>query len=576
MLLTDDERGRYFRSMSLSYEREAVYAQQVWSRSEDKSTTLEAFIRAHEAHIIELEAHIRALNRRDLCATRDAGVAGWTNNARSRGVARLFSWGSCVMGFLPMFDFGNSQLVGLVRLLCPSMIPMGGLPGYVLAGELLLAWRGEGGRWVGVQGDMKMSPKKTTTPMTDVAIKQLIGQGVSDGLAEYEANRSSRNGDDSHDSGSGRKRTENTTRECTYSDFLKCQPLNFKGTEGVIGLTQWFKKMESVFHISNYIVACQIKFATCTLLRNALTCYTQRFQELALMRGRMFPEESDEVEKYVGGLPNMIQGSVMASKPKILQDAIQFANDLMDKKIPKAYTVGPGEKREYGGSLPLSPVATANNQRPLRAIQRVATCFECGVQGHYKKYYPKLKNKNHGNQPGNGEAQARAYAVGSAGTNLDYNVVMGTFLLNNRYASILFDTGADRSFVSTTFSSLIDIVPTTLDHDYDVELADKKIIRVNTIIRGFTLNFSNHPFNIDLMPIELGSFDTIIDFPEVFPEDLSGIPPTRQVEFQIDLIPGAAPVARAPYRLARSEMKELSDQLQELYDKGFIRPSSSL
>nr|GEU57798.1 putative reverse transcriptase domain-containing protein [Tanacetum cinerariifolium] len=112
-------------------------------------------------------------------------------------------------------------------------------------------------------------------------------------------------------------------------------------------------------------------------------------------------------------------------------------------------------------------------------------------------------------------------------------------------------------------------------HGYDVKLADGRIILVNTLIRGCTLNFLNHPFNIDLMPVEMGSFDVIIDFPEVFPEDLPGIPPTRQVEFQIDLVPGAAPVARAPYRLAPSEMKELSDQLKELADKGFIRPSSS-
>nr|GFA40189.1 putative reverse transcriptase domain-containing protein [Tanacetum cinerariifolium] len=125
---------------------------------------------------------------------------------------------------------------------------------------------------------------------------------------------------------------------------------------------------------------------------------------------------------------------------------------------------------------------------------------------------------------------ARAYDVGTAGTNPNFNAVTGTFLLNNRYASILFDTGTDRSFVSTTFSSLIDMIPNTLDHGYNVELAD---------------------------------------------EDLSGIPPTRQVEFQIDLIPGTAPVARTPYRLALSEIKELSDQLQELFDKGFIRPSSS-
>ncbi|GKB21114.1 hypothetical protein Tco_0855037, partial [Tanacetum coccineum] len=67
----------------------------------------------------------------------------------------------------------------------------------------------------------------------------------------------------------------------------------------------------------------------------------------------------------------------------------------------------------------------------------------------------------------------------------------------------------------------------------------------------------------------------VLDYLEIFPEDLLGVPPTRQVEFRIDLVPSLAPVARAPYRLAQSEMKELSDQLQELSDKGFIRPSSS-
>ncbi|GJT65882.1 putative reverse transcriptase domain-containing protein [Tanacetum coccineum] len=237
---------------------------------------------------------------------------------------------------------------------------------------------------------------------------------------------------------------------------------------------------------------------------------------------------------------------------------------------------------------------------------------------------------------GNARAPTKVYAVGQARTNPDANIITGMFLLNNRYASILFDTGADRSFVSTTFSSQIDITPIALDHDYAVKLADGRIVGINTIILGCTLNFLDHPFNINLMPVEMGSFDVIIgmdwlskyqavivcaekiiripygnetliirgcqvflahvttkeaedkseekrledvpivrDFPEVFPEDLPGLPPTRQVEFRIDLVPGAAPVARAPYRLAPSEMKELSEQLKELSDKGFIRPSSS-
>ncbi|GKC37863.1 putative reverse transcriptase domain-containing protein [Tanacetum coccineum] len=303
-----------------------------------------------------------------------------------------------------------------------------------------------------------------------------------------------------------------------------------------------------------------------------------------------------------------------------------------------------------------------NNQKGTGSGQK-PTCFECGAQGHFKKECPRLKNNkgNRGNQAGNDRAPAKVYVVGNAGANPD-NVVAGTFLLNNRYAYILFDTGADRSFVSTAFSSQIDITPSTLDHYYDVELADGRIIGLNTILKGCTLNFLNHQFNVNLMPVELGSFDAIIGmdwlakyqavivcaekivcipwrnktliihgdgstqgnvtrlniisctkaqkymekgfpiflahitakevedkskekrledvqivqyFPKVFPEDLPGLPPTRQIEFQIDLVPGAAPIARAPYRLAPSEMKELSEQLKELSDKGFIRPSSS-
>ncbi|GJV04231.1 putative reverse transcriptase domain-containing protein, partial [Tanacetum coccineum] len=136
--------------------------------------------------------------------------------------------------------------------------------------------------------------------------------------------------------------------------------------------------------------------------------------------------------------------------------------------------------------------------------------YECRAQGHFKRDCPKLKNNNRGNHGGNGNAPAKVYVVGHAGTNPDSNVITSTFLLNNCYASILFDTGADRSFVSTAFSFQIDITPSTLDHYYDVELADERIIRLNAIIRGCTLNLLNHPFNIDLMSLELGCLDVII------------------------------------------------------------------
>nr|GEY97552.1 putative reverse transcriptase domain-containing protein [Tanacetum cinerariifolium] len=156
-----------------------------------------------------------------------------------------------------------------------------------------------------------------------------------------------------------------------------------------------------------------------------------------------------------------------------------------------------------------SPNGNNKNRGNSRTTQNVVTYYECGVQGHYKKDCPKLKNGNRGNQGGNDNAPAKVYMVGNAGTNPDSNVVTDTFLLNNRYASILFDSGADRSFVSTTFSSLVDITLTTLDHYYDVELADGKIIRINTIIQDCTLNLLDHSFNINLMPVKLGSFDVI-------------------------------------------------------------------
>ncbi|GKE72186.1 reverse transcriptase domain-containing protein [Tanacetum coccineum] len=188
----------------------------------------------------------------------------------------------------------------------------------------------------------------------------------------------------------------------------------------------------------------------------------------------------------------------------------------------------------------------ANAYRDNRAVPKGNGWFEYEALGHFKRDCPKLKNKDGGNR----DAQGWVYAVGNAekngngSWNPDSNVVTGTFLLNNRYASILFDTGANRSFISTTFSSLIDIAPSPLENSYDVELADRKIVRIDTIIQGFTLNFLNHSFNIDLMPVELGSFDIsakkeedksegkqlkdvpiVQDFLEMFPEDLPGLPP---------------------------------------------------
>nr|GEU46740.1 hypothetical protein [Tanacetum cinerariifolium] len=514
----------------------------------------------------------------------------------------------------------------------------------------------------------------TTTPMTNVAIRALIAQGVADALARRTIQRNTNlNDDGSQGFGSVITRLVPPTRKCTYSDFLKCQPLNFKGTKGVtIGhdvayIMPWktlMKMMTTKYCPRNKIKKLEIEIWNLKVKGIDLAIYTQRFQELALMRGRMFPEYSDVVENYVGGLPDMIQGNVMSTKPKTMKEAIEMANNLMDQKLRtlaerqienkrkqdddsknnqnqqqsnkrqntgRAYTAGPIKKIGAWDCRSSGNANACNNQRATGANQKGTSFYECGAQGQFKRECPKLKNKNHGNQCGNGNAPAKVYVVGNAGTNPDSNIVTGKILLNNRYASILFDTGADRSFVFTAFRSLIDITPTTLYNYYDVEIADKKINGINTIIRGCTLNLLNHPFNIDLKPVELGSFDVIIgnetlivrgdernqgnetrlntisctktqkymlkgchvflacvttkdtedkseekrledvpivrDFPEVFPEDLSSLSPTRQVEFKIDLMPAPGAFRQ---RLYKTQFLTLGSSGLVFQEEGYI------
>ncbi|GJT25734.1 putative reverse transcriptase domain-containing protein [Tanacetum coccineum] len=465
--------------------------------------------------------------------------------------------------------------------------------------------------------------------MTPESIQAMIDRAIQ---------KNSTQDDASQNLGGGPRRRIQHARVCSYPDFMKCQPLKFKGTEGIIGLSQWIKMMESVFHISGCAVENQVKFATCTLLGVALTWWNGHVRTLAhdaayAMTWGTFKKKltdkycpNGEIKKLEIELWNLkVRGNDVAAYTQRFQElALMCTKFLADETatIDKAYTTSPGGKKVYTEDLPLCTKCNyhhtgqcapkcgkckryghattdcrvntnSNNNNKNNKNQKVGACYECGNIGHIKRDCPKLKN--HGNGNGNSPAQGRAYTLGGRDASPDSNVITGTFLLNNRYATILFDT----------------------------ELADGKIIGANTIILGCTLNFMNHLFDIDLMPVPLGSFDVIIgmdwlkkyhgviicdekigcdvflahitmkeakdkseekrledvsivkNFPEVFPEDLPDIPPARLVEFQIDLVPGAVPVARAPYWLAPSEMKELAEQLQELSDKGFIRPNSS-
>ncbi|GJT81537.1 putative reverse transcriptase domain-containing protein [Tanacetum coccineum] len=384
------------------------------------------------------------------------------------------------------------------------------------------------------------------------------------------------------------------------------------------------------------------------------TTYTKCFQELTLICTKFVANEIEKVDS-ISGLPDNIYWELLNLPDhsvwmRLLNQPWSPATTLQEAECLQGLQYRDRQKEALWEIFA---------QKGNGAAPKGNGCFECGAPGHFKRDYPKLKNKDGGNR------NAHAGCNGMDESRLTvYRVFQKLKRTSQRLpglfgADIRQEKGGQVERKTNKGLSLIDIVPTPLDNSYDVELADGKIVGIDTIIRGCTLNFLDHPFNIDLMPVELGSFDVIIgmdwlrrchavivcdeklvqvpygnetltfcsnkssngresrliviscskaqeyiakgcqvflahistkkeedksegkqikdvpivqDFPEVSPEDLPGLPLARPVEFQIDLIPRAAPVARAPYRLAPSEMKELSEQLQELSDKGFIRP----
>nr|GEW30619.1 putative reverse transcriptase domain-containing protein [Tanacetum cinerariifolium] len=340
------------------------------------------------------------------------------------------------------------------------------------------------------------------------------------------------------------------------------------------------------------------------------------------------------------------------------------------QEAARAYVVTPAKNNRYAKNLPLCKRCTLHHTGPC-----TVKCNTCNKVGHLTKNCRNKRPVTGSNQlpvtifcHASGEkghytnqcrrttinTQGRVYLLKDRNAHQDPNVVTGMFLLNQHLARILFDSGVNKSFISLSFASMLKILPITIDAFYNIKMADRNLVSTNTIIQGCTLTLLNQPFEIDIMPIKLGSFDVVIgmdwlsknhakilcdekvvhipidgetliirggrsknrlnlisciktkryisrgcqifmiqvmenksdekrlkeipvvkEFPDIFPEDLPGLPPIRQVEFEIDLILGAAPVARTPYRLAPSEMQELSNQLQVLIDRGFIRPSTS-
>nr|GFA55875.1 hypothetical protein [Tanacetum cinerariifolium] len=286
---------------------------------------------------------------------------------------------------------------------------------------------------------------------------------VAAALAEHDANMS-RNGNNITDSGTGERRQMTTPLECTYNDFLKCQLMSFQGTKGVVGLTQWLEKMESVFQINNCTVACQVKFASYILQGSGFTWWNSHMRAVGHDVAYAMPWAALKrmiTDKYCPRAEHKRKFDDTSRNNQHQHQPFKRNN------MARAYTAGPGDKKPYGGTKPLCPkcnyhhdrpcapkctnckkishlardckgrpAATNNNntttnnnntnnnnQRAQGANARGITCFECGVKGHYKSDCPKLKNGNQGNQAGNGNAMARAYAVGTAETNPNSNII---------------------------------------------------------------------------------------------------------------------------------------------------------
>ncbi|GJZ08798.1 putative reverse transcriptase domain-containing protein [Tanacetum coccineum] len=331
----------------------------------------------------------------------------------------------------------------------------------------------------------RMPPKKTSTSeapaMTQAAIRKLVADSVTVALEAQAAIMA--NADNTNRN--TKEREAHAARKCSYKEFKSCQPINFKGSEGAVGLIRWNGN---------------------------------------LYRPIMVPDSKKMMEFFIGGLPQSIKGNVTTFKPQTLEEAINIAQRLMDQLLVMHV--------ERKGITQIS------------AKDQPTTCMGSGLPNVGIEFLTKTN-----------------------------------------------------TIVTDTFCN--------------IEMADRNLVSTNTIIQGATLTLSNQPFETDLMLIKLDSFNVVIgmdwlskyhariiydekvihipindetliirvmennsdkkrledilvvrEFLEVFLEDLPGLPPIRQVEFQIDLIPGATPITRAPYRLAPSEMQELSNQLQ--------------
>ncbi|GJR41152.1 putative reverse transcriptase domain-containing protein [Tanacetum coccineum] len=432
----------------------------------------------------------------------------------------------------------------------------------------------------------------------------------------------------------------------TIKDFISVN-LSTLMVRRSVGLIRWFERTESVFSRSRCAEQSNICYWYSDDALSRWNAYAQpmgveQANQITWTDGKMASDEkvfprtlkSKKMEEEL--LQLTIKGNVLN-----LMLEIQELTNPMPEHEELSTTTPAATTTTVTPTPTIATIIINYNKTEGKKLLELMLLLHLETIGHLTK---NCRNK----KPATGSNQlpvtiGRAYMLRDKNAHQDPNVVTGTFLLNQHLAKVLFDSGADKSFISISLASKLNSPSITIDTFYDIEMADGNLVSTNTVIKGCTLTLLDQPFKIDLMPIKLSSFDVVIgmdwlskyhakvlcdekvvyipingetliirgdqsktrlnliscikteryisrgcqvfmiqvmenksdekrledipvveEFSDVFPKDLHGLPPVRQVEFQIDLIPGAAPVAQTPYRLAPSEMQELSNQLQKL------------
>nr|GEV31922.1 putative reverse transcriptase domain-containing protein [Tanacetum cinerariifolium] len=468
-----------------------------------------------------------------------------------------------------------------------------------------------------------MPPKRTSTSaapaMIQDAIRQLVANSVTAKLEAQAATMAS---------------TNNLNR-------------NTRTRETHVAKKGKFERTESVFSRDKCAKENKVTFATGTLTNDALSWWNAYAQHFGIEQAnkitwtelkRLLTNKSSNNNKTIP----IIVSTITKTTAKTIATVTMITVSRRIKGQKPSGLMLPPQLRTVGHLTKncINKVPTTGSNQKLVSI----IFHACGEKGHYNYQCSKANNNAH----------ERAYLLRDKNVHQDPNVVTSMFLLNQHLVKVVFDSGSDKSFVSISLASMLNIPPITLDTTYDIKMANRNLVGTNTVIQGCTLTLLNQPFEIDLMPIKLGSFNVVIgmdwlskyhakiicdekvihipingkiliirgdrsktrlslisciktkryiskgfqvfiaqvmekksdkkgledmpvvrEFLEVFPKELPDLPLVRQVESQIELVLEAAPVAHAPYRLAPLEMQELSNQLQELADRGFIRPSTS-